>query len=109
MGPTGETYRVLQLHPTRRCNLRCRHCYSSSGPEERDELDVALLCEALSDAQAEGYTVAGFSGGEPLLYKPLRTALEHARTCGMTTTVTSNGMLLDAQRLEILQGTVCLL
>ena len=109
MGPTGETYRVLQLHPTRRCNLRCQHCYSLSGPEERDELDVALLCEALSDAAAEGYTVAGFSGGEPLLYKPLRKALEHARSCGMSTTVTSNGMLLDGPRLEILRGAVCLL
>ena len=109
MGPTGATCRVLQLHPTRRCNLQCRHCYSSSGPEERDELGIALLCDALTDARAEGYTVAGFSGGEPMLYKHLRTALEHARSCGFSTTVTSNGMLLDERRLDALRGAVCLL
>ena len=109
MGPTGDSYRILQIHPTRRCNLRCMHCYSSSGPEERAELDLTLLRKAVTDASNEGYTVVGISGGEPLLYKPLRQLLQHARECGMITTVTSNGMLLDERRLETLQGAVDLL
>ena len=108
MGPTGDT-RVLQIHPTRRCNLRCLHCYSASGPEERDELPAALLQGAIDDAGAAGYTVAAFSGGEPLLYQPLRALLEHARGRGMLTTVTSNGMLLDGRRLPLLQGALDLL
>src|SRR5256885_8343814 len=96
---TGVEVRVLQVHPARRCNLRCLHCYSSSGPEERDELPAALLREALDDASALGYTVAGFSGGEPTLYEPLSALVEHARRRGMRTTVTTNGMLLDDRRL----------
>jgi MoaA/NifB/PqqE/SkfB family radical SAM enzyme len=104
MGPTGERFRVLQLHPTRRCNLRCLHCYSSSAPEERGELDAALLRDALTDAAAEGYNVAGFSGGESILYKELPNVLDHAHACGFTTTVTSNGMLLDEKHLEVLRG-----
>jgi MoaA/NifB/PqqE/SkfB family radical SAM enzyme len=96
----------MQIHPTRRCNLRCLHCYSSSGPQERDDLPVALLREAISDAQVEDYNVIGISGGEPVLYKPLRALLEHAHGCGMRTTVTSNGMLLDRRRLADLQGAV---
>src|SRR5215208_1447118 len=109
MGPTGDSYRILQIHPTRRCNLRCMHCYSSSGPEERAELDLTLLREAVTDASNEGYTVAGISGGEPLLYKPLSQLLQHARERGMITTVTSNGMLLDERRLQALHGVVDLL
>ncbi len=109
MGPTGERHRVFQVHPTRRCNLRCRHCYSLSGPEERDALDVALLREALTDAAAEGYTVAGFSGGEPTMYRPLVEALAHAKASGLTTTVTSNGMLLTRRRLDALAEHVDLL
>src|SRR5262249_42287984 len=109
MGPTGETYRVLQIHPTRRCNLRCLHCYSLSGPEERESLSLPLLCGAVTDAGQEGYTVVGISGGEPLLYRPLPELLEHAHMCGLITTVTSNGMLLDGQRLARLQGCVDLL
>jgi MoaA/NifB/PqqE/SkfB family radical SAM enzyme len=68
-----------------------------------------VLLEALADAAGAGYTVAGFSGGEPLLYPALRDALEQAHRCGMLTTVTTNGILLDARRLELLQDTVDLL
>ena len=63
MGPTGDKYRVVQIHPTRRCNLRCLHCYSVSAPEERDQLPVPLLLDAVADAAAEGYAVASFFGG----------------------------------------------
>lgn len=108
MGPTGQL-RILQIHPTRRCNLRCLHCYSSSAPEESGALDVALLRQAISDAAAEGYHVASFSGGEPLLYEPLRELLSHAKSLGMGTTVTTNGMLLKGRRLEQLEGVTDLI
>jgi Fe-coproporphyrin III synthase len=106
MGPTGAIHRILQIHPTRRCNLHCLHCYSSSGPHERGGIDAALLCDALDDARAEGYTVASFSGGEPLLYGSLREVLDHARQRGFRTALVSNGMLLDARRLATIQGAV---
>ncbi|MBV9390167.1 MAG: radical SAM protein [Chroococcidiopsidaceae cyanobacterium CP_BM_ER_R8_30] len=109
MKPTGNASRILQIHPSRRCNLQCLHCYSSSSPEERDELSIALLLQALTDASEEGYTVASFSGGEPLLYQPLYELLERARSCGLVTTVTSNGMLLNERHLERLRHTVDLL
>jgi MoaA/NifB/PqqE/SkfB family radical SAM enzyme len=96
--------RILQVHPTRRCNLRCLHCYSSSGPEQREELDADVLEGALGDAAALGYDVASFSGGEPVLYPHLGRLLRHSRQCGLRTTVTSNGMLLDARHLDALKG-----
>lgn len=102
MGPAQNS--IVQIHTTRRCNLRCLHCYSSSGPEQRDQLDSLLFERALSDACTEGYRVASFSGGEPVLYKDLPKLLRHATTLGMHTTVTSNGMLLDKRRLEGLAG-----
>jgi len=95
---------ILQIHPTRRCNLRCLHCYSASGPEERDLLPPSTFERAISDARSEGFRVASFSGGEPTLYKALPQLLRHAHDCGMHTTVTSNGMLLNAARLQQLAG-----
>ncbi|MBR8833143.1 MAG: radical SAM protein [Stigonema ocellatum SAG 48.90 = DSM 106950] len=109
MSPTVNYNRIVQIHPTRRCNLQCLHCYSSSGPQEREELDVELLLQALTDASVEGYTVASFSGGEPLVYKPLYELLAHAHQCDMNTTITSNGILLDEQHLEKLRGHVDLI
>lgn len=109
MGPTGDKFRVLQIHPTRRCNLRCLHCYSSSAPEERDALPVSLLRDAVVDARSEGYAVISFSGGEPVLYKQLPELLDYVHQCGLVTTVTSNGMLLDPARVATLKGRVDLL
>jgi MoaA/NifB/PqqE/SkfB family radical SAM enzyme len=109
MGPTGQDFRVMQIHPTLRCNLRCLHCYSLSSPAEEGELSLALLRDTITDAQAERYNVLGVSGGEPLMFSALRTILQHARSCGMLTTVTTNGILLSPRRLEELQGVVDLL
>ncbi len=108
MGPTGDEFRVVQVHVSRRCNLACRHCYSTSGPRLRDEVPVGLFRDAIADAAAEGYNVAGFSGGEPLMYDGLRELLIHARTLGMVATVTTNGMLLDARHLALLEGAASL-
>src|SRR4051812_15599219 len=101
--------RIVQIHPTRRCNLRCLHCYSSSGPEERDQLDLSLLLPAVDDAAAAGYSVVGVSGGEPLMYRPLKELLAHARMRGMRTTVTTNGMLLDERRVDAIRDVTCVL
>jgi len=101
--PTGAR-RILQVHPSLRCNLRCLHCYSSSGPEERGGLEPATLLAAAGDAAEEGFDVLSVSGGEPLLYGGLGALLDGAHALGMRTTVVTNGMLLDARRLEVLAG-----
>lgn len=108
MGPTGQT-RVVQIHPSRRCNLRCLHCYSSSSPDQRDKLEVTLLFNAVSDAAAEGYHWVSVSGGEPLMYSPLYELLQHTHACGLHTALTTNGMLLDGRRLDKLSGLIDLI
>jgi MoaA/NifB/PqqE/SkfB family radical SAM enzyme len=98
-GPTGRRP-VLQVHPTRRCNLACAHCYTSSGPDQRAEVDLRVLAGAVADAAALGYRQLAVSGGEPFLYGPLAELLRAGRDAGMSTTVTTNGMLLSARRWE---------
>ncbi len=105
MGATGNA-RIVQIHPTRKCNLSCLHCYSQSSPRERSALDLTLLCDAVTAAGAEGYNTVSLSGGEPLLYAPLRELLQHAHACGMRTTVTTNGMLLTPRNIERLRDAV---
>lgn len=95
---SGPARRIVQLHPTLRCNLRCRHCYSESGPQEEVVLDARLVCEALDDAAALGYATLSVSGGEPLLFEPLAEVLAHARALGMEANVATNGTLLSGRR-----------
>lgn len=103
---TGDT-RILQLHATRRCNLECLHCYSRSGPRERDELPVAVVRDLLDDAAAEGYRVVSLSGGEPLLYRGLAETVRHARSLGLACAVITNGTLLGDDAVAMLGELEC--
>ncbi|MEO6156306.1 MAG: radical SAM protein [Ilumatobacteraceae bacterium] len=107
--PEQAAVPVIQVHPTRRCNLQCRHCYSSSGPRVSEQIEYGPLVECLTDSVEEGYRAVGFSGGEPLLYRPLRAALQAAQSLGLATTVTSNGMLLNDRGMATLHGVTDLL
>jgi MoaA/NifB/PqqE/SkfB family radical SAM enzyme len=105
LGPTGGRG-ILQIHPSRRCNLRCRHCYSESGPGVDQSLPADVVCRLVDQAADVGYEVLGVSGGEPLLYPGLLDTLGAGKSRDMTTTVTTNGMLLTSRRLKDLNGLV---
>jgi MoaA/NifB/PqqE/SkfB family radical SAM enzyme len=103
--PTGGAP-VLQVHPTRHCNLACAHCYTSSGPKVRVALALDTLTACIDDAVALGYRQLAVSGGEPLLYPALRELLQHARARGMVTTITTNGVLATADRWSTISDLV---
>jgi MoaA/NifB/PqqE/SkfB family radical SAM enzyme len=99
MGPTGDAINVVQIHPTLRCNLRCQHCYSASGPELGGGLAIEALERLLPQLAAEGFNAISVSGGEPLMYAPLPRLLKAAAEQGMVTALTTNGLLLTERRL----------
>ena len=86
-------YRIIQIHPTLKCNLTCLHCYSSSAPRLKQELDIDLLKSFLEDARQEGYNAISLSGGEPFLYSGLTELLQYAKSLGYFNSVTTNGTL----------------
>ena len=55
-----------------------------------------VLCDALGVLRAEGYAVVSLSGGEPLVYRPLRAVVERAKELGFRVTMISNGLLATA-------------
>ena len=94
---------VVAYNCTRRCNLRCEHCYSRSGcdkaPHELTPLQARRLLAQLKDARCP---VVLFSGGEPLLRDDLFDLLAEAQRLGVRTVLSTNGTLIDrdaAQRL----------
>jgi Fe-coproporphyrin III synthase len=100
---------VIQVHPTLLCNLRCRHCYSSSGPELRGALNAADLLPFLAWARGQGYETVSFSGGEPLAYPDLVPLARSLKGFGYRLALTTNGLLLDEPRLEALAGLLDLM
>jgi MoaA/NifB/PqqE/SkfB family radical SAM enzyme len=83
--------RTVHLHPLARCNLACKHCYSSSGPQASAILDPDLLVRLMPHLADEGYETLSLSGGEPLLYPELPRVAEAARAAGMRVVAITNG------------------
>ncbi|HEY4291282.1 MAG TPA: radical SAM protein [Puia sp.] len=90
--------RIIQIHPTLRCNLFCKHCYSSSAPQKKEGLSSRALVNILEQATPLGYNVVSLSGGEPFLYSELEQLVTASRSLGYFNSVTTNGMLLRSQR-----------
>jgi MoaA/NifB/PqqE/SkfB family radical SAM enzyme len=96
---TARLYRVIQIHPSLRCNLRCRHCYSSSGPLRTETLSQALVETLVVDAATQAYDAISVSGGEPLMWAGLGDTLALAKACGLVTMLTTNLIPLTPRRL----------
>ena len=93
-----DPFHTIQIHPTRKCNLACLHCYSSSGPEFKEMLDVEALKRFLEYAYQHGFNNISISGGEPFLYTGLEELFKYSRSLGYQNTMASNGMLLQSER-----------
>lgn len=97
---------VVVWNVTRKCNLRCLHCYSHS--ENRDyqgELTTAQGMSLIDDLADFGVPVILFSGGEPLLRADIITLITHARKRGIRAVISSNGTLLTRQLADDLSKT----
>lgn len=98
--------RLIEIHPTRNCNLKCRHCYSESGPDRDRQLPLDHLKRFISQAKNIGYRYIGISGGEPLLWDDLHTFLSHAKSLGLSTSLITNGTLLNETTAARLKNNV---
>lgn len=88
---------VVVWNVTRRCNLHCLHCYSSSQNRDYEgELSTAEGRRLLDDLAAFGVPVVLFSGGEPLSRPDLLELIRYARQLGLRAVLSTNGTLLTA-------------
>jgi MoaA/NifB/PqqE/SkfB family radical SAM enzyme len=81
---------------TTKCNLKCKHCYSSSveqaAPDELSTEEALLLVDDLS---RWGIGLLIIDGGEPLCREDLLDIVRYASSKGIRTTIGSNGTLID--------------
>ena len=93
---------VVVWNATRRCNLKCVHCYSSSqNIRYSDELNTDDGKKLLSDLAAFGSPVILFSGGEPTMRDDLPELAQFAVDRGMRAVISTNGTLLTKKTVGI--------
>jgi len=86
---------VVVWNVTRRCNLKCVHCYAQATERAHQrELSTEQGMRLIEDLAGFGVPVLLFSGGEPLARKDLPQLARHAVEKGMRAVISTNGTLI---------------
>jgi radical SAM protein with 4Fe4S-binding SPASM domain len=95
---------LVALNLTRRCNLRCAHCYLDAGTRadgDEGELSTDEVKSLLDDiAGLSDETMVVMTGGEPLLRPDLDALARHAADLGLMVVVGTNGTALSETRVQ---------
>ncbi len=95
---------VVVWNMTRRCNLRCVHCYAQSEDISYDnELTHEESLAMIDDLADFGAPVLLFSGGEPMVHPRLAEYAEYAVKKGMRAVISTNGTLITKEKARILK------
>jgi 12,18-didecarboxysiroheme deacetylase len=95
---------VVVWNMTKRCNLKCVHCYAFAEGEEyrgKNELSTEEGKKLIDDLAAFGVPVILFSGGEPLLREDLPDLIDYAVKKGMRAVISTNGTLITEEKAQI--------
>jgi len=95
---------VVVWNITRRCNLKCVHCYAHARNKPTDdELSTDAGMRLIEDLARFGVPVLLFSGGEPLARPDLPELAAYAVKKGMRAVISTNGTLITRPMAQTLK------
>jgi 12,18-didecarboxysiroheme deacetylase len=95
---------VVVWNITKRCNLKCVHCYAHADNFSSDnELSTQEGKALIDDLAGFGVPVLLLSGGEPLVRKDLPELAAYAVEKGMRAVISTNGTLITRKTAGILK------
>jgi len=89
------------LELTRRCNLRCVHCYQQG--ERNVHLPTETALRLVREAADCGTLFLTLTGGEPLLHPDFPHIYRACREAGLVVGVFTNGTLIAQKHIELFQ------
>jgi len=105
--PAGEPWfsqqpEVIGIAITGRCNLRCRHCFNLSGPENHHELPLEIIEKILAEMRTWKVRMLRITGGEPTIHRRFHEILEACARDSLSVAINTNG-IYSAQLLSYLR------
>ena len=85
---------------TYKCNLRCKHCFTNSGIESKEELTLKEkidLVEQLSDLGVERISIAG---GQPFASQDIYTFIKKCNDKDIDVSISTNGIYFSKDIIE---------
>lgn len=85
----------------RRCNLTCKHCYTTSANIDfPGELTTPQIYTVMDDLKAFKVPVLILSGGEPLLHPDIFAISRRAKDMGFYVALSSNGTKISTENID---------
>jgi len=85
----------------RRCNLTCKHCYTTSADKNfPGELTTPEIYTVMDDLKAFKVPVLILSGGEPLLHPDIFNISRRAKDMGFYVALSSNGTKISKDNID---------
>jgi len=85
----------------RRCNLTCKHCYTTSADTHfKGELATDEIYTVMDDLKAFRVPVLILSGGEPLLHPDIFDISKRAKEMGFYVGLSTNGTLITDENIQ---------
>lgn len=85
---------------TKKCPLKCLHCYNNSGNKKDDELSSDEIIKIMSDLKQSGVIKVALTGGEPTAKKGFTDICRYASENFLAVAVMSNGYLITEKILQ---------
>jgi mycofactocin radical SAM maturase len=93
--PVNLTWEV-----TLACNLRCRHCLSSSAEPAENELTTTEALELVEQLYQNRVFQVNFGGGEPFMRPDFLEIIDACHARGIMTCISTNGTLITPELVE---------
>lgn len=87
---------LVSWNLTKKCNLRCPHCYMEAEPQAaaENELTTEECLRLIDEMKALGTEMLILTGGEPLLRKDIYDIARYASSQGLWVVMGTNGVLV---------------
>lgn len=90
---------------TRKCNLRCRHCFENASPMEETPLfNMDTMKNIFRQMDDLNIKTLKITGGEPFMHPQIYPILEEIALSRFETIILTNGMLIDDMAMNIIKS-----
>lgn len=103
-----DTPPLVWLEITKKCNLKCPHCYIDGGLAREDEMSNEEIYGLIDELAEMGVWAVAFTGGEPTLHPGFSAFVKHARRRNLLVGIATHGLHLTRELLDELprDGTI---
>jgi len=88
---------------TRRCNLKCVHCYLGEGDDRfgHGEMATQQVIDVIDQITAAGCLYLAITGGDPMMRNDFPEVYRHAKEKGLLVTVMCDGVLVTEKIVDL--------